>query len=103
MARFTSREALAKLKREFQLTPTMPTGGISVPPAVALGLCAELDGALAIVEAFEAERKAGRFHCECEWAPDEYTTLVRRCVTHQALDDFNDGTQKAYSANREGE
>ncbi len=38
--------ASQKLKREFQLTPTMPTGGISVPPAVALGLVDELIVAL---------------------------------------------------------
>lgn len=49
-----------------------------------------------VVEAFETERKAGRFYCECEWAPDEYTTLVRRCVTHQALDEYQNSYRKAH-------
>ena len=38
-----------------------------------------------VVAAFRADTKSGRFNCECEWAPDEYTTQVRECSTHAAL------------------
>jgi len=41
-----------------------------------------------VMLAFEEEEKAGRFSCECEWAPDEYTTQVRECVTHAALHEY---------------
>lgn len=57
---------------------------------VICALSLRLQGAEKVMEAFETERKAGRFSCECEWAPDEYTTLVRRCVTHEALDGYQD-------------
>lgn len=45
------RDAVALLKHEFRMLPTMPTGGISVVPSVATDLCDELDRALAVIDA----------------------------------------------------
>lgn len=48
----------------------------------------EIERTRQVMDAFEAEEKAGRYSCECEWAPDEYTTQVCECVTHAALNDY---------------
>jgi hypothetical protein len=93
-AQITSKAALAKLKREFQLTPTMPTGGISVPPAVALGLCDELAKALDVIEV--ARRIAG---ADVRVAPGPIARVptVFLNLLDGALARF-DGTEKEESA-----
>ena len=60
-----------------------------------------LPALLAVAEAFEADTKAGRYYCECEWSEDG-NCYVHRCATHEALEKLPRSALSALNGKEQG-